>query len=192
MDHFYEAIDGWFDDDYRTVYADVVAAASDGACFVEVGAWKGKSTAFLAVEIINSGKRITLHVVDHFKGSPDEDSHVQAVRGAGGSMLWTFVANFTLLPCMPMPCMPIVHVSDSVLASGEFPAGSCDMVFLDAQHSEASVAADIAAWWPKVKPGGILAGHDWNYTSVATAVRAAFGNVETRGTCWLKRKDVTA
>lgn len=36
-----------------------------------------------------------------------------------------------------------------------------DFVYIDAAHDEASVAADLAAWAPLVRPGGILAGHDY-------------------------------
>ena len=39
--------------------------------------------------------------------------------------------------------------------------GTLDFVYLDADHSYAAVKADIAAWWPKVRKGGILAGHDY-------------------------------
>lgn len=36
-----------------------------------------------------------------------------------------------------------------------------DFVFLDADHNYDGVTADLQAWWPLVKPGGIIAGHDW-------------------------------
>lgn len=36
-----------------------------------------------------------------------------------------------------------------------------DFVFLDADHSYEGVRADIAAWAPKIKPGGWLGGHDY-------------------------------
>ena len=35
-----------------------------------------------------------------------------------------------------------------------------DFVHIDANHSYKAVTEDIATWWPKVKNGGILAGHD--------------------------------
>jgi hypothetical protein len=36
-----------------------------------------------------------------------------------------------------------------------------DFVYLDGDHSREAVETDIAAWWPLVRPGGILAGHDY-------------------------------
>jgi hypothetical protein len=38
---------------------------------------------------------------------------------------------------------------------------SLDFVYLDARHDYASVKEDIEFWYPKVKPGGVLAGHDY-------------------------------
>lgn len=40
---------------------------------------------------------------------------------------------------------------------------SMDMVYIDASHKYENVLADLNAWASKVKPGGILAGHDWDY-----------------------------
>ena len=36
-----------------------------------------------------------------------------------------------------------------------------DFVYLDARHDYCAVAEDIEDYWPKVRPGGILAGHDF-------------------------------
>eukprot|EP00933_Yihiella_yeosuensis_P082378 TRINITY_DN9622_c0_g1_i1.p1 TRINITY_DN9622_c0_g1~~TRINITY_DN9622_c0_g1_i1.p1 ORF type:complete len:421 (-),score=57.98 TRINITY_DN9622_c0_g1_i1:82-1344(-) len=49
---------------------------------------------------------------------------------------------------------------------------SMDLVFLDGDHRLESVASDIQAWWPTVRPGGILAGHDFalSFPGVVEAV----------------------
>jgi len=49
-----------------------------------------------------------------------------------------------------------------------------DFVFIDGDHSTEGVSADIAAWLPKIKPGGILIGHDWNMKSVRDGIAAHF------------------
>jgi hypothetical protein len=49
---------------------------------------------------------------------------------------------------------------DSAEAADGVADGTLDLVFIDADHSEAGCYRDILAWAPKVRPGGILAGHD--------------------------------
>jgi hypothetical protein len=45
--------------------------------------------------------------------------------------------------------------------AGQFRDGQFDFVYIDAQHQYAGAKTDIEAWWPKVRSGGILAGHDY-------------------------------
>jgi GT2 family glycosyltransferase len=59
---------------------------------------------------------------------------------------------------------------DSFLAADKIPAESLDYIFIDGDHSYAAVARDLRRYWSKVKPGGIFAGHDWNLSTVKTAV----------------------
>jgi hypothetical protein len=35
-------------------------------------------------------------------------------------------------------------------------------VYIDGAHDEASVTADLEAWWDVIPDGGMLAGHDWD------------------------------
>jgi hypothetical protein len=42
-----------------------------------------------------------------------------------------------------------------------FPDGFFDFVYIDANHTYSHTKADIHAWWPKVRVGGVLAGHDY-------------------------------
>lgn len=43
----------------------------------------------------------------------------------------------------------------------KFPDASFDFIYVDADHSEAAVSADLRAWWPKLKPGGLFFGDDY-------------------------------
>jgi hypothetical protein len=36
-----------------------------------------------------------------------------------------------------------------------------DFVYVDGDHSYDAVAADLRAWWPKIRPGGVLCGDDY-------------------------------
>lgn len=70
-----------------------------------------------------------------------------------------------------------LHRSISLTAAPFVADGSLDIVFLDARHDYEAVSDDIQAWRPKVRPGGILSGHDfsWMFPTVAMAVyKAAF------------------
>jgi glycosyltransferase involved in cell wall biosynthesis len=49
----------------------------------------------------------------------------------------------------------------SELAAQFFSDGSLDWIYLDANHEYTHVLRDLAAWAPKVKAGGIVAGHDF-------------------------------
>ncbi|MBL9152217.1 MAG: class I SAM-dependent methyltransferase [Verrucomicrobiales bacterium] len=49
----------------------------------------------------------------------------------------------------------------SAEAAPRFADRSLDFVYIDAQHHYEAVCEDIALWHPKLKPGGILAGHDY-------------------------------
>jgi predicted O-methyltransferase YrrM len=57
---------------------------------------------------------------------------------------------------------------------------SLDFVYIDALHDYVSTLQDIEAWWPKLKSGGLMAGHDYlhsitfygdNVITVAPAVQ---------------------
>ena len=49
----------------------------------------------------------------------------------------------------------------SQVAAGFYPDGFFDYVYIDATHSYESVKQDVNIWYPKVRVGGILAGHDY-------------------------------
>jgi hypothetical protein len=57
---------------------------------------------------------------------------------------------------------------DSLEAAKDFEDNSLDFVFIDADHTYEGCKADILAWAPKVKEGGLISGHDFqnpNYPS---------------------------
>ena len=60
--------------------------------------------------------------------------------------------------------------ASSIEAAKRFEDESFDCVFIDADHRYEHVKADIAAWMPKVKPGGWLTGHDLVMPSVVKAL----------------------
>lgn len=74
-------------------------------------------------------------------------------------------------------------VDYSVEASKQFDNGTFDFCYIDGNHAYKSIKEDILAWLPKVKKGGIIGGHDYDYTdykdeylSVKRAVDEIFGD----------------
>ena len=49
----------------------------------------------------------------------------------------------------------------SAEAAARVPDGSMDFVYIDARHDYESVLEDLDAWYSKLKPGAIFAGHDY-------------------------------
>ena len=54
-----------------------------------------------------------------------------------------------------------VHKRLSHEAADAFADRSLDFVFIDASHELDEVRQDLAAWWPKMRSGGLFAGHDY-------------------------------
>jgi hypothetical protein len=127
--------------------------------------------------------------VDHFTGSAElmDDPDVQA-----GCLYEVFCANVAYC----REGIADIKQMPSVGAAAWYDDASIDWVFLDASHDATGVEADCAAWWPKVKPGGALAGDDWSWESVQAGVAAYFNglageyHLESLGEGWRIRKPV--
>merc|ERR1712032_976974 len=57
-------------------------------------------------------------------------------------------------------------MGSSVAAADAFDDESLDVVYIDADHKWWSVLQDVAVWWPKVRPGGVMFGHDFHLNSL--------------------------
>lgn len=69
-----------------------------------------------------------------------------------------------------------------------------DMVFIDAGHDYENALADIKAWWPLVRDGGYLCGHDYQhkFPGVMRAVARAFPLLRVAicpDSVWVVQKD---
>lgn len=78
---------------------------------------------------------------------------------------------------------------DTADAAKYVPNDFLDFVFVDADHSTEGVMRDVAAWYPKVRTGGIISGHDANWPSVQRALSYTFeawGEMHGNVWWWLK------
>ena len=49
----------------------------------------------------------------------------------------------------------------SAEAAERIPRATLDFVYIDARHDYESVREDLGLWWPRLRPGAIIAGHDY-------------------------------
>lgn len=165
----------WFD--YEDLYRSFVDRMTDQSVFVEVGSWKGKSIAFMGVEIVNSGKKISCYAVDTWLGSQEHnsDSYIK-----DGSLYDLFIENISPLKDVITPIR-----KPSVDAANQFSDGSLDIVYIDANHEYQEVKKDIAVWLPKIKKGGIISGHDYSFpwNGVIQAVDESFPDDKINKSC---------
>ena len=177
IEHFYQHTDGNFS--FEDLYRYAAKTAEFGQC-VEIGVANGRSAAFLAVELIN-----------HCHVKPQ----LSLVELSHGNMA---AALSVLAPVMDKIDVRSL-LGNSWDMADAFPPASVDFVFVDGDHSYESVLKDIKAWLPKVRPGGILAGHDFYSVStagvcdempgVARAVIESFDKFELwRGSQWTNGK----
>lgn len=173
-------IDGWFN--FPDVYLFLLSSIKTKGVFVECGAWLGKSSAFLCDSANND---VDIFIVDHWQGSPEEvETHHSLAKT--NDVYSMFLENMGDRKFTPIK-------KSSIEAAESFADGSCDIVFLDTDHSYNALKKEILAWLPKVKPGGYLAGHDYNnhWPGVVSAVNEHFGQktVLKRQDCWIYKNE---
>jgi predicted O-methyltransferase YrrM len=149
-----KGLEGWFSEDEGRWYARF-ARGLRGGIFVEVGSWKGRSTSFIGAVCNANGTRLVC--VDHWSGSNDVLADRYARALAVEDVEQTFRRNMAELGIVVE-----VIAEPSALAAQRFEPASVDRVFIDAGHDKASVAEDLRVWSEKLRPGGILAGHDYD------------------------------
>lgn len=158
--------------DYTALYDFLAQEFTHKDVFVEVGGFLGKSAAYMARKTIELRKDNTIIVVDNLCGVEDWMISYTAVRQAkqAHALHANFVATGVEKRChlLTMPSPQAAHI---------FPDNFLGAVFIDGDHDYGPAKADITAWWPKIRPGGYLCGHDYGSTfpGVDQAVTECFG-----------------
>jgi len=174
MNHFYDKIEGW-SHYLAPFYGYIVPYLPDNCKVVEIGCWKGRSLACLAVELINSKKQFELSAVDHWQGTEAEGWYYQS------SEVKQLIESRRIVEIFKENIAPVLdRVNVIELASADaaklFEDSSIDLVIIDDDHSYEGIKRSIRAWLPKVKPGGYLAGddHDTNFSPLVQALVEIF------------------
>lgn len=64
-------------------------------------------------------------------------------------------------------------------AAAKIADNSLDFVFIDAIHTYDAVLSDLRCWYPKVRPNGLVSGHDYSWPGVKEAVETFIAPLET-------------
>lgn len=125
----------------------------------EIGVWRGENAA----EMLNVDLELKLWAIDSYANLEAHDSYVSLANIDGLIKL----ADYTLEPYEDRVVKVRKNSEDAV---GDFKDGFFDYVYIDGDHTYEPVLRDCRLWWPKVKAGGMLAGHDITMDSVKGAV----------------------
>ena len=130
------------------VYIAQVAAKSWR--IVEIGSWKGRSACAFA-----SNTDGILFCVDTWQGRLENDVRVEETESA---FLRAFLYNTSSYG-------NVIPIRKTSLEAAPLLATICkfDAIFIDAGHSYEACKADILAWRPLLRDGGILFGHDYGH-----------------------------
>jgi predicted O-methyltransferase YrrM len=148
LEHFYQNIIGYFT--FPEFYTWIVnqLPSDKESHIVEVGVHSGKSAAYLATEIYNRNIPCKLDLVDYFtNGNVANRPTIMKQVMDSLEPVKTIIGN--------------MHGCDSSDAASFYKDNSLDFVFIDASHEYEHVKKDIIKWKPKIKLGGIIAGHDF-------------------------------
>jgi len=125
----------------------------------EVGVWQGKMSEQLFLTIPN----LFLYLVDRWCVTPKGDSYFDgSIKLARlGQQEFNNAYTNTLKKVNTWKGKYSVLKMESVEAAKNVKDGCLDFCFLDGDHSYEGVTRDIKAWYPKIKSGGWICGHDY-------------------------------
>jgi hypothetical protein len=146
-----------------------------GGTGAEVGSWKGDSAA----RFVRWVKPQRLTLIDPWQHTEMAGCESAMYAGRGGQagmdcIYETVLARFTDEIARGRV---VVRRETSLRAAADWADGPLDFVYIDGDHTYDAVLADLKAWWPHVKPGGVLTGDDfdrpgWWQNGVTKAVTA--------------------
>ncbi len=117
-----------------------------------IGAEIGVEQGLYSKVLCENNPKVVLHCIDPWEAYQGYREHVSQEK------LDVFLEN-TKQRLAPYDVNIIRKYSTD--AAKDFPDDSLDFVYIDGNHELSHVVADICAWYPKVRVGGIVAGHDF-------------------------------
>jgi hypothetical protein len=137
---------------------------------IEVGTWKGKTSR----QVLERCPNVDYTMIDRWECPTPDDSYFNSGSETARLPQVKYEAAFHECVAIALEFGQRVHIikSDSVAAAEDIEERSVDLIFIDGDHSYDGVRRDLLAWWPKVKRGGWLGGHDYAHPNQGEVKRA--------------------
>lgn len=175
----WRGIPGWTCPRIIELYDEMARELKPGAVAVECGVAYGKSLAYLASVLDPGVDILAVDIWQTFQGRTTMRDAFEAARkqfsrplSAAATYVFSAIKSSDGEERRYERIEWVQARSEDVPKYLDF---DVDFVFLDDHHEEESVYAEIMAWLPRLKRGGVIAGHDINdhYPGVERGVKRA-------------------
>lgn len=183
-----EKIQGWMSPEELGLIFDLgMEVLEKDSLAVEVGSWKGRTAYVLGHACKEKGARLIC--IDTFSGCANQKKLYDEAMKVG---VKKFIEENIAKNMAGLPVNFVV--GDSTEVHKHIADEALSFCYIDGDHFNPVVKQDLDNYWPKVKNGGIFAGHDysWQFPDVVKEVNAKFPDIiqrEVKYTTWLIRKD---
>lgn len=142
---------------------ELASCLPQNSILVEIGTGVGRVTAVLASAV--AGKGSIVHTIDDYS-NPEK-------YGIYGD--WSNKKAQENLSKLNLSGHVRFVIGNSVEIAKGF-SDPIDMIFIDGDHLYSGICADIDAWYPLIKKGGIISGHDFdpNCSDGRNVIKAIF------------------
>ena len=124
----------------------------------EIGVWRGEYSETLC----KANPNLHLYSVDSWQLSSYEKLEQEIALIAPQSY---FDSKYQEAMQRLAPYNCTIVKKDSMPALADFKDNSLDFVYIDANHDFVNFTNDLHYWLKKIRPGGIMSGHDYAYFS---------------------------
>ncbi len=149
-----EPIQGWLDANAGGVLYQIARYQAPTPNVVELGSWKGRSTAWLASALADRGEGKVV-AIDTWLGTATEQQHADLLRGYGPDQLYEeFLLNMGQLGVRDR--VEPWRMTTLEGARRWDRGASIGVLHIDASHEYADVRADFEHWAPHMADGGFI------------------------------------
>jgi predicted O-methyltransferase YrrM len=165
---------GLVSQDLEHVYTLLKTLLKPNIKVAEIGVWTGKTTVLLGTAVKPFEGEV--YSIDHFQGQIEDiyecpdfiiKQNLQNSKIEPSNVI--LKSAKTIIPSIFIENMKINGLQNTVTliqkpsieASKDFKDEYFDFIFIDAGHDYLNVKNDLDSWYPKLKVGGIIAGHDF-------------------------------